>query len=208
MKNKNVITLLVIVGVSLGLIFGMLFVKLKNKNVSDEYHVIELLSEIKAYTSDVSIKVINDKETNVYEGTQKYLKSVGYRLDLSDDRVFIFKGDDIQVKDNNSERLYTLEKDFDEVFKYGFIGEYIGLIYTNEELKFQKEIINEKEYFVITTLIPGSNNNLYKGSMYYDIAEYRPSKIIIYDNKHNERLIYNYKNFNWTDKESDMNIDF
>lgn len=208
MKNKNAITLLVIVGVSLSLVFGILFVKLKSKVVSDEYRVIELLSEIKFYTSDVSIKVINDKETNVYEGTQKYIKGLGYRLDLSDDRAFIFKGDDIQVKDNNSERQYTLEKDFDEVFKYGFIGEYIGLIYTNEELKFQKEVINDKEYFIITTLIPGSNNNLYEGSMYYNIEEYRPSKIIIYDNKHNERVIYNYKNFNWTDKESDMSIDF
>lgn len=208
MKKKNIITLVVIVAIGVALIFGTVFVKLKNKNVSDEYHVIELLSEIKAYTSDVTIKIINDKETNVYEGTQKYVKDVGYKLDLNDERTFIFKGNDIEVKDNNSERQYTLEKDFDEVFKYGFIGEYIGLIYTNEELKFQKEILNDKEYFVITTLIPGSNNNLYEGSMYYDIAEYKPSKIIIYDNKHNERIIYNYKNFDWTDKESDMSIDF
>ncbi len=208
MKKKNVITLMVIVGVSLILILGALGIKARNNNVSDEYHVVELLSEIKAYTSDVTIKVINDKETNVYEGTQRYLKDVGYRLDLSDDRVFIFKGEEIEVKDNESTRQYTLDKNFDEVFKYGFIGEYIGLIYTNEELEFQKEVINNKEYFVITTLIPGSNNNLYEGSMYYDIAEYRPDKIIIYDNKHNERVIYSYKNFNWTDKNSDMNIDF
>ncbi len=208
MKKKNIITLVVIVAIGIALIFGTVFVKLKNKNVSDEYHVIELLSEIKAYTSEVTIKIINDKETNVYEGTQKYVKDVGYKLDLNDERTFIFKGNDIEVKDNNSERQYTLEKDFDEVFKYGFIGEYIGLIYTNEELKFQKEILNDKEYFVITTLIPGSNNNLYEGSMYYDIAEYKPSEIIIYDNKHNERIIYNYKNFDWTDKESDMSIDF
>ena len=208
MKKKNIITLVVIVAVGIALVFGTLFVKLKNRGVSDEDHVIELLSEIKGYTSEVTIKVINDKETNVYEGMQKYVKDFGYRLDLSDERSFIFKGDDIEVKDNNSERRYTLDKDFDEVFKYGFIGEYIGLIYTNEELKFQKEVINEKEYFIITTLIPGSNNNLYEGSMYYDIAEYKPSKIIIYDNKHNERVIYSYKNFQWTDKKSDMNIDF
>lgn len=208
MKKKNIITLVVIVAVAIALVFGTLFVKLKNRSVSDEDHVIELLSEIKGYTSEVTIKVINDKETNVYEGMQKYVKDFGYRLDLSDERSFIFKGDDIEVKDNNSERRYTLDKDFDEVFKYGFIGEYIGLIYTNEELKFQKEVINDKEYFIITTLIPGSNNNLYEGSMYYDIAEYKPSKIIIYDNKHSERVIYSYKNFQWTDKKSDMNIDF
>lgn len=208
MKKKNVITLMLVVGVSLILILGALGIKARKNMVSDDYHVVELLSEIKAYTSDVTIKVINDKETNVYEGTQRYLKDVGYRLDLSDDRAFLFKGEEIEVKDNESTRQYTLDKNFDEVFKYGFIGEYIGLIYTNEKLEFQKEVINKKEYFVITTVIPGSNNNLYEGSMYYDIAEYRPDKIIIYDNKHNERVIYNYKNFNCTDKNSDMNIDF
>lgn len=208
MKRKNVITLVAIISGVLILILGVLVIKGRNNKVYDEHHVVERLNEIKAYTSEVTIKVINDKESNVYEGTQRYLKGVGYRLDLNDDRSFIFKGEDISVKDNESTRQYTLDKNFDEVFKYGFIGEYIRLIYTNEELEFKKETINDKEYFVITTLIPGSNNNLYEGSMYYDIAEYKPYKIIIYDNKHNERIIYNYKDFSWTDKESDMIIDF
>lgn len=208
MKRKNVITLVAIIGGVLILILGVLVIKGRNNKVYDEHRVIEILNEIKAYTSEVTIKVINDKESNVYEGTQKYLKDVGYRLDLNDNRSFIFKGEDISVKDNESTRQYTLDKNFDEVFKYGFINEYIRLIYTNEELEFKKEAINDKEYFVITTLIPGSNNNLYEGSMYYDIAEYKPYKTIIYDNKHNERIIYNYKNFSWTDKDSDMNIDF
>lgn len=206
--KKGKIATLIVFGIVIALIFGILFIKVKSKDVSEENRIIEYLGEIKAYTCEVSIKVINDKETNVYEGTQKYIKDFGFKLDLNDERTFIFKGDSIEVKDNNSERQYTLEKDFDEVFKYGFVGAYIGLVYTNEELKFQKEVINDKEYFVITTLIPGSNNNLYEGSMYYDIAEHEPSKIIIYDNKHNERVVYSYKNFEWTDKESDMNIDF
>lgn len=208
MKNKKVITLVAIVCIGLVLILGFLGTSKKKANISDENHVVDLLSQIKTYTSDISIKVINDKETNTYEGSQTYIKDVGYRLDLNDERAFIFKGENIEVKDNESTRQYTLDKNFDEVFKYGFIGEYIGLIYTNEELRFDKEVINDKEYFIITTLIPGSNNNLYEGSMYYDIAEHKPDKIIIYDNNHNERVIYNYKNFKWSDKESDISIDF
>lgn len=208
MKNKKFITLVAIICIGVVLILGFLGIGKKKVNISDENHVVDLLSQIKTYTSDISIKVINDKETNTYEGSQTYIKDVGYRLDLNDERSFIFKGENIEVKDNESTRQYTLDKNFDEVFKYGFIGEYIGLIYTNEELKFEKEVINDKEYFIITTLIPGSNNNLYEGSMYYDIAEYKPDKIIIYDNNHNERVIYNYKSFKWSDKESDISIDF
>lgn len=173
----------------------------------DEYNVIDSLSGIKAYKSDITIEVVNDRETNKYEGFQTYKKDKGYKLDLKDKRSFTFKGDEILVKDKENIKEYTLDKGFDEVFKYGFIGEYIGLIYTNEELEFETETINNSEYFVITTVIPGSNDNVCQGSLYYDIKNKRPKKIIIYDNKGRERIIYTYENFNWTDKVEDVELD-
>jgi len=183
-----------------------LFIKGRTRTL-DEYNAIDSLSEIKVYKSDITIEVINDRETNKYEGFQTYKKDIGYKLDLKDKRSFTFKGDEILVKDKENIKEYTLDKGFDEVFKYGFIGEYIGLIYTNEELEFETETINNSEYFVITTVIPGSNNNIYKGSLYYDIKNNRPKKIIIYDNKGRERIIYTYENFNWTDKVEDVELD-
>lgn len=183
-----------------------LFIKGRTRTL-DEYNVIDSLSEIKVYKSDITIEVINDRETNKYEGFQTYKKDIGYKLDLKDKRSFTFKGDEILVKDKENIKEYTLDKGFDEVFKYGFIGEYIGLIYTNEELEFETETINNSEYFVITTVIPGSNNNICKGSLYYDIKNNRPKKIIIYDNKGRERIIYTYENFNWTDKVEDVELD-
>lgn len=183
-----------------------LFIKGRTRTL-DEYNVIDSLSEIKAYKSDITIEVVNDRETNKYEGFQTYKKDIGYKLDLKDKRSFTFKGDEILVKDKENIKEYTLDKGFDEVFKYGFIGEYIGLIYTNEELEFETETINNSEYFVITTVIPGSNNNICKGSLYYDIKNNRPKKIIIYDNKGRERIIYTYENFNWTDKVEDVELD-
>ncbi len=173
----------------------------------DEYNAIDSLSEIKAYKSDITIEIVNDRETNKYEGFQTYKKDIGYKLDLKDKRSFTFKGDEILVKDKENIKEYTLDKGFDEVFKCGFIGEYIGLIYTNEELEFETETINNGEYFVITTVIPGSNNNIFQGSLYYDIKNNRPKKIIIYDNKGRERIIYTYENFNWTDKVEDVELD-
>lgn len=183
-----------------------LFIKGRTRTL-DEYNVIDSLSEIKAYKSDITIEVVNDRETNKYEGFQTYKKDIGYKLDLKDKRSFTFKGDEILVKDKENIKEYTLDKGFDEVFKYGFIGEYIGLIYTNEELEFETETINNSEYFVITTVIPGSNNNICQGSLFYDIKNNRPKKIIIYDNKGRERIIYTYENFNWTDKVEDVELD-
>ncbi len=204
MKKRLTYTLFII---AICLIIAVaLFIKGRTRTL-DEYNVIDFLSEIKAYKSDITIEVINDRETNKYEGFQTYKKDIGYKLDLKDKRSFTFKGDEILVKDKENIKEYTLDKGFDEVFKYGFIGEYIGLIYTNEELEFETETINNSEYFVITTVIPGSNNNICQGSLFYDIKNNRPKKIIIYDNKGRERIIYTYENFNWTDKVEDVELD-
>ncbi len=203
--KKRLIYTLFIIAICLTIAVA-LFIKGRSRTL-DEYNVIDSLSEIKVYKSDITIEVINDRETNKYEGFQTYKKDIGYKLDLKDKRSFTFKGDEILVKDKENIKEYTLDKGFDEVFKYGFIGEYIGLIYTNEELEFETETINNSEYFVITTVIPGSNNNICKGSLYYDIKNNRPKKIIIYDNKGRERIIYTYENFNWTDKVEDVELD-
>ncbi len=203
--KKRLIYTLFIIAICLTIAVA-LFIKGRTRTL-DEYNVIDSLSEIKVYKSDITIEVINDRETNKYEGFQTYKKDIGYKLDLKDKRSFTFKGNEILVKDKENIKEYTLDKGFDEVFKYGFIGEYIGLIYTNEELEFETETINNSEYFVITTVIPGSNNNICKGSLYYDIKNNRPKKIIIYDNKGRERIIYTYENFNWTDKVEDVELD-
>ncbi len=203
--KKRLIYTLFIIAICLTIAVA-LFIKGRTRTL-DAYNVIDSLSEIKVYKSDITIEVINDRETNKYEGFQTYKKDIGYKLDLKDKRSFTFKGDEILVKDKENIKEYTLDKGFDEVFKYGFIGEYIGLIYTNEELEFETETINNSEYFVITTVIPGSNNNICKGSLYYDIKNNRPKKIIIYDNKGRERIIYTYENFNWTDKVEDVELD-
>lgn len=205
MKKKLIYTLVSVIAIAL-IVIASLLMKGKTEAL-DEYNAIDTLKEIRAYKSNITIEVINDRESNKYEGIQTYKRGIGYKLDLNDNRSFTFKGDEILVKDRESTREYTLNKEFDEVFKYGFIGEYIGLIYTNEELEFSTETINNHEYFIIKTLMPGSNNNIYSGSLYYDIENCVPKKIIIYDNNRRERIIYTYENFNWTDKVDDVELD-
>ncbi len=203
MKKIISYALMIIIGI---LVAVILFTNGKRKT-SDDHHVIDALGDIKAYKSNITIEVINDREINKYEGVQVYKKNIGYKLDLNDNRSFTFKNDQILVKDSESTRDYTLDKEFDEVFKYGFIGEFIGLIYTNEKLDFKTETIGNHQFFIISTLIPGSNNNLYQGSLYYDVNEYVPKKIVIYDNNHRERVIYTYENFNWTDEVQEVELD-
>ena len=206
MKNKKAYALIFLI--LIGITIGITTLLRSSKNTTEEMRILELLNGIKTYRSSITIEVKNQRNNIKYEGTQVYKKNLGYKLVLNDSRTFIFKGDDIAVKDEESTRAYTLNKSFDEVFKYGFVGEFISLVYTNEELKFEKETIDGKEYYVITTLIPGSNNNIFKGKMYYSIEDYAPKKILILDINNEERVIFTYKNFNWTDKVEDVELDF
>jgi outer membrane lipoprotein-sorting protein len=169
----------------------------KPKDVND---IVSHLKEIKQYKSDVNLEVVNDMQTLLYKGHQTYKKDLGYKLDLGEGRTFIFKGDEITVIDKENQKDYKVDKTFDEVFKYSFIGEYIELINTNEELNFKKETINEEELLLIDLLIPGSNRNMFKGVMYVSVKENLPKKLVIYDTKDKERIRCTYENFVYGEK--------
>ena len=205
MNKKTIFALLgVFTAFVLFVVIGLVFTILsKPHDVND---IVTNLKEIKAYKSDVTIEVMNDMQTLTYKGHQTYKKNLGYKLELSEGRTLTFKGDEITVVDKENGKDYKVDKTFDEVFKYSFIGEYIGLIYTNEEINYKRETINDEELLLIEMLIPGSNRNLYKGIMYVRIKDNLPKKLIIYDNKSKERIIYTYENFNWTIKIEDREI--
>lgn len=197
MNKKNIFILIAIciVAVTFITIIGL---GLKGKT-TDEEHVLEFLGEIKGYTSNVTIEIENDRGKNVYKAQQKYARNIGSKLEFQDGRTYLFKGGDIEVKDNHSGKEYTMDENLDEVLRYSFVSEYTGLLYINEELNFDTETVGDERYFIITTVIPGSNINMCKGSLYYSVDEHLPKKIIIYDNKGNTRVSYTYDNFKLMD---------
>lgn len=199
MRKKIIFTLLGIMAIFIVLaIIGVGISKISKPQ--DPEDIITTLSKKQGYKSDVTIEVVNDMQTLVYKGHQVYKKDVAYKLDLNEGRTFTFRGDEVTVVDKENKRDYKVDKAFDEVLKYGFIGEYIGLIYTNEDIGYKKETINDEELLLIEVLIPGSNRNLFKGIMYVSIKDNLPKKLVIYDEKEKERVRYTYDNFNWTEK--------
>ncbi len=204
MKKNSIISLIIIV--SFGLIFFIVFRIVGSEKSLDMNSLIRNIKEVKSYSSNITIEVINSKEKYTYEGIQKYKKDVGGKLELKD-RNFIFKGEDIFVKDKIGSQEYKLSTEFDEVLKYSFIDEYIALIYTNQNLNFQEEETTGEKILLVDVILPGNNRNLYSGVMHYDIRANMPKKIVIYDTNKGERIMYTYENFNWTDKIDDMDLD-
>ena len=165
----------------------------KPKNTND---ILTYLKNMESYTTELNIDVKNDKQTINYKAKQTYLRGGGYKLELNKNRVFIFKTDDkIYVSDNNNKIKYVQSKSFDEVFKLSFIGEYIGLLYTNEEIKYKMETINGIEYSVINLFIPGSNKNINNALLYINTKSMIPERLVIYDVKGKEKINITYTNF-------------
>ncbi|MGH4140327.1 germination lipoprotein GerS-related protein [Clostridium sp.] len=165
----------------------------KPKNAND---IITFLKNMESYTTEMNMDVKNDKQTINYKATQSYLRGGGYKLQLNNNRVFIYKTDEkIYISDKNNGTKYIQSKDFDEVLKLCFIGEYIGLLYTNEEIKYSVEIINDIEYTVINLFIPGSNKNINNAKLYVNSKSMVPQKLLIYDIKGKEKIGIIYTDF-------------
>jgi len=190
MKKKLLLTL------SLLLFFSFILLTSCNKKPKNINDILTFLKNMESYTTEMNMDIKNDKQTINYVAKQTYMRGGGYKLELNNNRVFIYKTDDnIYVSDKNNGRAYVQSKDFDEVFKLSFIGEYIGLLYTNEEMKYTMENINDIEYTVVNLFIPGNNKNINNALLYVNNKSMLPERLVIYDIKGKEKINITYSKF-------------
>jgi outer membrane lipoprotein-sorting protein len=188
MKKKLLILSVVLVGL-------VIFLSGCKKGQVDPNEVTNFLKYLDGYSTDFVMETKNDKQTITQEGKQYYNKGQGYRLELGQDRVFIYKEDKIYVQDVKNKFKYTLDKGFDNGYKISFINEYINMLYTNEEIKYDIKDIESKKYQLIELIIPGGSRETSKAVMYVDLKTCIPQWIFVYDDKENERIKITFKNF-------------
>lgn len=190
MKKKLLLVL------SLLLLFSSILLISCNKKTKNADDILTFLKNMESYTTEMNMDIKNDKQTINYKAKQTYMRGGGYKLELNSNRIFIFKTDDnIYVSDKNNGRAYVQSKDFDEVFKLSFIGEYIGLLYTNEEIKYTMKNINDIEYTVVDLFIPGNNKNINNALLYVNSKSMLPERLVIYDIKGKEKINITYSKF-------------
>lgn len=188
MKKKLLILLVICLGTFLSLL-GC------GKKQVDPNEAIQFLKELDSYTCNLDININNSKQEINIMCKQYYDKRYGNRLNIGNDRVLIYRDKDIYVNDIKNNENYILNKDFDSLYKLSLLQEYIGLLYTNEEIKYSIQTICDKQYELVNLTIPGNNRNLNKATMYIDLENKFPDKIIISDIKGNEIINFVYKNF-------------
>ncbi|KOA95150.1 germination lipoprotein GerS-related protein [Clostridium botulinum] len=174
---------------------GILIFRNKGNKEINPNDAIDYLKNLNSYSCDVSVHIKNSKQEIEKNCKQFYNKKFGHRLDIDDKRILLYKENDITVRDLNNNKQYKIDKNFDDVYKLSFIEEYIGLLYTNQDIESSFKTIKDREYQLINLTIPGNNRNINKAILYVNLENNNPEKIAIYDIKGKEMLSFLYKNF-------------
>ncbi|WP_416044711.1 germination lipoprotein GerS-related protein [Clostridium tyrobutyricum] len=182
--------------------FAVIFVFVScGKKIKNTEEIINYLKDLDSYSCNVNIRIENDKQKINYTGKQLYDKKYGKRFELGKDRLFIYKQNKIFASDLSSGSNYNIDEDFDSLFKFCFIDEYVSLIYTNERVDNSfKNIYNEK-YQVISLDIPGNNKNMCKAELYINAVSSVPRFLMIY-NSNGEKMV----NVEYTDFKSNIEL--
>lgn len=166
-----------------------------NKKAKDPEDAIDYLKDLDSYSADVDITIINDKQTISYSGKQIYSKKNGYRFEINGERVLLYIGDKVYVKDLISNSRYTADESMNDLYRLTFIRKYIELLYTNEEIKNKMINLQGKNYQIMELEIPGTNRNLNKAELYIDLDNLIPEKLVILDINSKANVTVVYKNF-------------
>jgi outer membrane lipoprotein-sorting protein len=190
MKNKLLSA--VLSAIFIFLLIGLAGCGKKNRTPEE---ITCYLKDLNSYSSIVNMHIKNDRQTIDYELKQYYQKDLGYRLELGQDRIMVYKDDKIYINDLKSGFKYNTDKNFDELFRLSFIGEYIELLYTNEKIKYKNKKLEGIDYLSIELLIPGGNKNIDNAVLYINTDTNLPSRLYIFDVKGNEKVEVIYKDF-------------
>lgn len=133
------------------------------------------LRSLKSYSCNIELRVLNKAGTLKYHMRQYYCGGIGYRVELGEERVFIFKDDKIYVEDKISKQKYTQKGSFNTAFKYTFLVDMLKTTFDNAQFK------NSGDYITATALIPSNNRNLARVELFIEKASARPKYLHVYN---------------------------
>lgn len=183
------VCVIVIIAATLGTYYLLKAINSRDKSVVDH------LKELKSYSCDMKATIKNDKQNVKYACRQYYLYGKGYRLEINKERNMVYKENKVYVFDKENNKAYVKNDKSDDVYKLGFIGQYVGMLYTNKNINYSIRKINGIDYALIKIEIPNQNRNAKYAVMYVNEKTYVPYKVIICDEGDKEKMEIEYSNF-------------
>lgn len=191
MKKKILFTLLLCVPF-ISIILVILF---RLTAVPSNEEIIEKLRDTPCYSANVEYIFKNTRGEEREETVQYFSKEKGAKIEFGQDRVKLYKDDGILIKDNISNKEYTMEKDMDKMHSIAFLENLLGNPILEGTLIEGQEEWGETQYIEFMTEIFLENEHLDKAKVYIDKENKAPIGAIIYDKQGNDRVRILYKDF-------------
>lgn len=157
--------------------------------------IIMGLRNIKNYTTKVDYLIVNSRGEETEETIHYFSKDFGSRIDFGEERIKIYKGDKILIKDNISNNEYEIDKDMDRFHPIAFMDRLLENPIIDGEIKEGQEEWGEREYIEFTSELFLNNEHLDKIKIFIDKNEEIPIGAIIYDEDGNDKVRIVYKEF-------------
>ena len=191
MKKK--LLLMLLVAIPIILITLVIVLRMTAEPNNDE--IIKSLKEIKAYKTEIEFVIKNSRDEERQEAIQYYKKDVGGKIEFGEDRSKIYKDGMILVKDNISNKEYSINDSINDLYSLSFLNKLLSYPINNKGIEDGQEEWGETEYIVFTSELFLKNDNLDKVKIFIDKQKKIPIGAIIYDKKDNDRVRIVYRNF-------------
>lgn len=191
MKKKLLITLLLCIPF-ISIILVILF---RLTAVPTNEEVISKLKETECYKTEVEYITKNSRGEEREETILYYSKDKGARIDFGQDRIKFYNKDNITVRDNISNKEYTLDNELDMLHSLAFMEILLSYPIEADSIKEGQEEWGETIYIELTLELFLENDHLDKAKVFIDKKEKTPIGAIIYDKEGNDKLRIIYKNF-------------
>lgn len=191
MRKKILITLLLCIPF-ISIILAIIF-RLTAMPTNEE--IISELRGIKCYKTNVEYIVKNTRGEEREETIQYYSEDKGARIDFGEDRIKFYKDGNIKVKDNISNKEYTVDEELDVLHSLTFVKNLLSYPIIEGSIKEGQEEWGDRIYIELDLELFLENDHLYKAKVFIDKKEKAPIGAIVYDKEGNDRLRIIYKNF-------------
>lgn len=171
-----------------------------NRSSFEKVH--ERLVGLQTYRAEATVEYISNRGSNVYEILQQASIDGRYRIEVTGPEnvagnVTTFDGQTVaQANPRVSGRVAMSVRENperSEIFLTSFIRNYLG----SKDVSISVSSFGQGSFTVMETVVPGNHPYLASQRLWVDNQTLNPARLTIYDREGGERVIVNFKSFEY-----------
>lgn len=170
------------------------------RNAYERIH--EKLVNLRTYRAEATVEYISNRGSNIYETLQQANFDGRYRIEVTGPdnvagNVTVFDGQSIKQFNPRVSGRVTLSArenpERSEIFLTSFIRNYLS----SEDVSISVASFGQGSFTVFETAVPGNHPYMTSQRLWVDNQTLEPGRLVIYDKDGTERIIVNFKTFEY-----------